>query len=158
MFSTQRHTGFDSNGRFDRTKTFYHAFVTALDDAFDATQIAWVVDLVGFPHPVPPYQALACEGVIIPGDMQLLKDFRRSKQDQNDKSSKAMSILKGMLGPIPTALIDTILTDPRLSARAKVVAAKLRLAAEYGMGNATSISAHIGDMDELPPIFDGPFS
>jgi hypothetical protein len=159
MFSTQRHTGFDSNGRFDGTKKFYHAFVSALDDAFDAAQIAWVVDLVGFPHPVPPYQSLAREGVgaaLIPGDTQLLKDFRRSNQDQNEKSSKAMSILKGMLGPIPTALIDPILADPRLSTRAKVVAAKLRLAAEYGMGNATSISAHIGDMDELPPILDGP--
>jgi hypothetical protein len=118
MFPTQRHTGFDSNERFDSAKKFYHAFVTALDDAFDAVQIALVVDLVGFPHPVPPYQALAREGVgaaLIPGDMQLLEDFRRSKQDQNEKSSKAMSILKGMLGPIPTALIDSILTQTLVS-------------------------------------------
>jgi hypothetical protein len=61
---------------------------------------------------------------------------------------------KGLLGAVPLALIDPILVNPILTTRLKVAAAKQRLRREYGTANATSISAHIGDMDELPPIYD----
>jgi hypothetical protein len=135
-----------------------HAFETRLEDAFDTNQVAWVTDMVTFPPPVPPAAALAREAAHMPqpGDALEIREYRKILRSHSEAASKALSLMKGLLGAVPLALIDPIISSNILTTRLKVSASKQRLRREYGAANAPSISAHIGDMDELPPIYDAP--
>jgi hypothetical protein len=156
MLSTQRSTGFDSQGKYDGSRKYYHAFETRLDDLFDTHQVSWIMDLVHFPPPIPPVAALAREFAHQPGpgDALEIREYRKSLKSHSESSSKAFSLMKGLLGAVPLALVDLIFASTILTTRMKVIGARHRLRQEYGLANATSISAHIGDMDELPPIYD----
>lgn len=156
MLSKNYHSGFDSSGRYDGTKKYYHAFETKMDDAFDSNHVSWITNIVQFPEPITPAAALAREaaGASLPGDYVVLKDYRKTMKEHNKEASKALSILKSLLGPVPTAAVDVILNSNILSPRVKILACRNSLRQQYGQTTATTISAHIADMDELPPIFD----
>jgi hypothetical protein len=76
MNSTQRLSGFDSQGKYDGTrKYYYHAFETRMEDAFDINQVAWITDTWSLSPLLLPLLLPSLVKLPVVLDMEMLRTF-----------------------------------------------------------------------------------